>query len=55
MRDIIIEWLILGKVDSDNNIRRKKFKRVVFIRNNFDVDLRKVGNFISVVLNNDDV
>lgn len=54
MRDTIIERPIPGKVDSDNNTRRKKSKRAASTRNNLDVDSRKVGNSISAALNNDD-
>lgn len=54
MRDTIIERPIPGKVDSDNNTRRKKSKRAASTRNNIDVDSRKVGNSISAALNNDD-
>ena len=56
MRDTIIERPIPGKVDSDNNTRRKKSKRAASTRNNLVnlVDSRKVGNSISAALNNDD-
>lgn len=54
MRDTIIERPIPGKVDSDNNTRRKKSKRAASTRNNLDVDSRKVGNSIGAALNNDD-
>lgn len=53
-RDTIIERPIPGKVDSDNNKRRKKSKRAASTRNNLDVDSRKVGNSIGAALNNDD-
>lgn len=53
-RDTIIERPIPGKVDSDNNTRRKKSKRAASTRNNLDVDSRKVGNSIGAALNNDD-
>ncbi|CAH3038093.1 unnamed protein product [Pocillopora meandrina] len=54
MRDTIIERPIPGKVDSDNNTRRKKSKRAASTRNNLDVDSRKVGNSTGAALNNDD-
>lgn len=54
MRDTIIERPIPGKVDSDNNTRRKKSKRAASTRNNLDVDSRKIGNSIGAALNNDD-
>lgn len=54
MRDTIIERPIPGKVDSDNNTRRKKSKRAASTRNNLDVDSRKVENSIGAALNNDD-
>ena len=53
-RDTIIERPIPGKVDSDNNTRRKKSKRAASTRNNLDVDSRKIGNSIGAALNNDD-
>lgn len=54
MRDTISERPIPGKVDSDNNTRRKKSKRAASTRSNLDVDSRKVGNSIGAALNNDD-
>lgn len=53
-RDTIFERPIPGKVDSDNNTRRKKSKRAASTRNNLEVDSRKVGNSIGAALNNDD-
>lgn len=50
--EIIIEWIMLGKVGVDL-IRRKKFKRVVFLKNSDkDYGLGLVGN-VFVFLNSE--